>query len=421
MTMELKQPLGRSEEAANHLRVVLVDDSAAQRALLKTILKRSGLDVIAVGSAADALTILDDPMPTVVLCDWMMPGMSGPEFCERVRERDHRHYVYILILTSLQEKDAPARALDVGADDFLPKPVNPHELRARIRAGIRVVEMQAQLLAQNQAISDAYASIERDLTQARALQRALLPEPECSFGCLQAGFLLRSAGKVGGDMVGLFPAGPGRMGVYSLDVSGHGVASALLSARAAGMFANIATERDGGGWRSLAEASAVEIIEEINSRLLAEIETDLYFTVALTIIEEDTGQLELVQAGHPHPIVRRAGGGIEFVGVGGLPVGLVSGATWQSVRLDLKPGDQLLLQSDGFVECPLPDGGMLGEEDLARLFLTAEFPGAPFDLLEHLLDQLCEFAGTTEFPDDVSAVLIEASGSCNPEKSGIAS
>ena len=397
------------EDARGALRILLVDDSGAQRALLKSILKRSGYtDVIAVENADAALAVLDDPMPTVVLCDWMMPGMSGPEFCARVREVDHLHYIYILILTSLQEKEAPAHALDVGADDFLVKPVNPHELRARIRAGVRVAEMQAQLLAQNQAISEAYASIERDLTQAGALQRALLPDPECSFGRMRAGFMLRSAGKVGGDMVGLFPAGPGRTGVYSLDVSGHGVASGLLSARAAGMFANLAAEPGRHEGRSLAEASASEIIAAINTRLLDEIETDLYFTLALAMVEDETGAVELVQAGHPHPILRRAGGEIEIVGAGGLPVGLVPGASWQSVQVTLRPGDQLLLQSDGFVECPLPEGGMLGEEDLARLFSATEMPGAPFDLLDDLLRQLVEFAGTNEFPDDVSAVLIEA-------------
>ena len=397
------------EDARGALRILLVDDSGAQRALLKSILKRSGYaDVIAVENADAALAVLDDPMPTVVLCDWMMPGMSGPEFCARVRELDHLHYIYILILTSLQEKEAPAHALDVGADDFLSKPVNPHELRARIRAGVRVVEMQAQLLAQNQAISEAYASIERDLTQARALQRALLPDPECSFGRMRVGFMLRSAGKVGGDMVGLFPAGPGRTGVYSLDVSGHGVASGLLSARAAGMFANLAAEPGRHEGRSLAEASGSDIVAAINTRLLDEIETDLYFTLALAMVEEDTGVIELVQAGHPHPILRRAGGEIELLGDGGLPVGLVPGASWQSAQVTLRPGDQLLLQSDGFVECPLPEGGMLGEEDLARLFSATEMPGAPFDLLDDLLRQLIEIAGTNEFPDDVSAVLIEA-------------
>lgn len=402
MTLEFNATTfdGPGPSAAPDIRIVLVDDSAAQRALLKSILKRSGFQAIAVESADAALALLDDPMPTVVLCDWMMPGLSGPEFCARVRALDPLHYTYILILTSLQDKSAPAHALDVGADDFLMKPVNPHELRARLRAGLRVVEMQAQLLQRNQAISAAYASVDRDLSQARALQRALLPEPECRFGQVAAGFLLRSAGKVGGDMVGLFPAGPGRMGIYSLDVSGHGVASALLSARAAGMFADLGQE--------LAEASAPDIISEVNNRLLDEIETELYFTVALVLIDETSGAGEIVQAGHPHPMLRRADGSVEMLGAGGLPVGLVPGAAYQSVSFQLSPGDQLLLQSDGFVECPLPDGEMLGEAEMAKIFAQSQTSGAPFTLLEQLLARLIEVSGLTDFPDDVSAVVIEA-------------
>lgn len=389
------------------LRMLLVDDSAAQRALLTRILKRSGYEpVVAVESADQALALLDDPMPTVVLCDWMMPGMSGPEFCERVRALDHRHYVYILILTSMKEKAAPALALDVGADDFLTKPVNADELRARLRAGIRVVEMQARLLSQKEAVSQAFqeletihSSIEKDLTQARALQRALLPEPECDFGLLRMGFLLQSAGKVGGDMVGWFPAGTNRVGAYSLDVSGHGVASALLCARVAGMISNLAATA----------ASAEEIVSDINRNLLNDIETDLYLTIALALVDMRTGETELVQAGHPHPLIRRADGRVELVGAGGLPVGLVAGAEYDSVMFRLRPGDRLLLQSDGFVECPLPDGDMLGEEDLAEMFGDPELDQitGPLAVLEHLLGELVDQAGRSDFPDDVSAMLIE--------------
>ena len=114
MTIDFKPPLA-DVASGDALRILLVDDSGAQRALLKTILKRSGYDVIAVESADMALAILDDPMPTVVLCDWMMPGMSGPEFCARVRELDHLHYIYILILTSTARRNRrTAHALGCG-------------------------------------------------------------------------------------------------------------------------------------------------------------------------------------------------------------------------------------------------------------------------------------------------------------------
>ncbi|MEM1272470.1 MAG: fused response regulator/phosphatase [Pseudomonadota bacterium] len=414
------------EKALSDLRVLLVDDSAAQLQLLKSILKRSGYDAVCTGSAQDALNILDDARPTVVVCDWMMPEMSGPEFCKQVRAVTRTHYVYILILTSLKDRNAPAHVLEVGADDFLAKPVNPHELRARIRAGIRIVEMQAQLLAQNQATSDAldelsavYAAVERDLSQARMLQQALLPTEECRFGGFHAGFLLRSAGKVGGDLVGHFAAGPGRLGLYSIDVSGHGVASALLSARLAGMFSQsadiggVAITRDQAG--QPIPRNGVDITRAINDRLLADIDTELYLTLALVIVDEQHAEIELVQAGHPHPLIRRADGQVERVGQAGLPVGLVFNAEYQAVRLTLNPGDQLFLHTDGFTECVLPNGDMLGEAELEAIFARMNHRGAPTELLGALVSKLTEAAGTEDFGDDVSGVMIEALAAPTPQ------
>ncbi|MEM9317661.1 MAG: fused response regulator/phosphatase [Pseudomonadota bacterium] len=401
-------------------RVLLVDDSAAQRQLLSKVLARVGYQVATAADAQEALAHLDDAMPTVVVCDWMMPGMSGPEFCERVRELDHVHYVYILILTSLQDDSAPAQALEVGADDFLTKPVKANELRARLRAGARVVRMQAELVAQHKTVSVAldrlqelYAAVERDLNQARALQHALLPAPECQFGQVKAGFMLQSAGKVGGDLVGHFPAGPGRRGIYSIDVSGHGVASAMLSVRMAGMFTRTVAD-DGLAMRrnedgSVVPRSAVEIVRELNDRILSDIDTDLYLTLALVIFDEASDTTELVQAGHPHPLLRRADGTVESVGSGGLPVGMLFNADYETTELELRPGDQLFLQTDGFVECELPDGEMLGEAALIEMLQQIDVKDAPAEVLNILLDNLAEVAGTNDFTDDVSGVFIEIS------------
>ena len=194
--------------------------------------------------------------------------------------------------------------------------------------------MQAQLLAQNQAISEAYASIERDLSQARALQRALLPDPvECSFGRMQAGFMLRSAGKVGGDMVGLFPAGPGRTGVYSLDVSGHGVASGLLSARAAGMFANLAAEPGHpGGAQPCRSLRQRDRGRDQHPAARRDRNRSLLHAVPSPWSRRTPAWWRLCRPGIRIRSCGAPDGAIELVGVGGLPVGLVPGASWQSVR-----------------------------------------------------------------------------------------
>ncbi len=111
--------------AENAIRQVLVvDDSRLQRRILSASLKRWGFDVREAETATEALDICREFPPDLVMSDWMMPGMSGPEFCREFRQMVRDTYGYFILLTSKSEKDAIAHGLDAGADDFLTKPVN---------------------------------------------------------------------------------------------------------------------------------------------------------------------------------------------------------------------------------------------------------------------------------------------------------
>ena len=114
--------------------VLIVDDSRLQRKILSSSVKRWGFEVLEAGTGAAALEICRDTPPDIVLSDWMMPGMNGLEFCDAFRKLPEENYGYFILLTSKSEKDEVARGLQAGADDFLTKPVNAHELRARISA-----------------------------------------------------------------------------------------------------------------------------------------------------------------------------------------------------------------------------------------------------------------------------------------------
>ncbi|NHX28342.1 serine/threonine-protein phosphatase, partial [Escherichia coli] len=155
-------------------------------------------------------------------------------------------------------------------------------------------------------------------------------------------------------LVGVFSPGPRRLGFYNIDVSGHGVTSALMTACLAGYLngqyleQNIALERRFASFFALRPPD--EVAQLLNERLLADTGVEEYFTMAYGIADLATGLIRLVQAGHPHPMVQRADGRIEFVGDGGVPVGLIPGAGYESFEIRLGPGDRLLLYSDGFTE-----------------------------------------------------------------------
>lgn len=408
--------LSRPPDSRAIERVLVVDDSRAQCLLLARSLENWGFEVFQAQSGQQALEICQTEKIDLVLSDWMMPGMTGIEFCSALRNMGGERYVYFILLTSKTEKGAVAEGLEVGADDFLAKPVDAVELRARIKAGERVVAIERALRGNNTLLTDAleklrglYESLDRDLIEARSLQMSLVRErhQHCNHG--EISLLLRPSGPVGGDMVGFFDIAPGYKGLYSLDVSGHGVTSALLTARLSGLLSGNSTEQnlaiaqgpDGNFGRDPGN-----VAKAMNTLMLSELETERYFTLAYAEIALETGHLRMVQAGHPHPMIQHRDGSVSMIGTGGMPIGLLDMADYTSFEAQLKPGERLLLMSDGITECPNSQGDELESEGLAKMLeKLKDMRGNA--LLDALMWELGRWHGSEEFPDDVSCALFE--------------
>jgi diguanylate cyclase (GGDEF)-like protein len=135
------------------MRILIADDSQISRRLLEETLKSWGYEVVVACDGEEAWRILNehDPPPLAIF-DWMMPGYTGPELCRLVREKNREPYTYILLLTSRNERDDVVQGLDSGADDYVTKPFDRHELKVRLRAGTRIVELQDQLLSTREAL-----------------------------------------------------------------------------------------------------------------------------------------------------------------------------------------------------------------------------------------------------------------------------
>jgi sigma-B regulation protein RsbU (phosphoserine phosphatase) len=143
--------------------------------------------------------------------------------------------------------------------------------------------------------------------------------------------------------------------------------------------------------------------------MIEEMKVDQYFTMAYADINLASGNVDFVQAGHPHPVVIRADGRLEQVGNGGLPIGLIPEAVYERCSVLLRPGDRLFLSSDGITECTDPQGNELGGNGLMGLLAkSVSLPSAA--LLEALIWDLTAHAGGRDFPDDVSGVLFDFTG-----------
>lgn len=135
------------------MRVLIADDSLLSRRLLEETLRGWGYDVVVAADGTEAWKILGgDNSPSLAVLDWMMPGHTGPELCHLVRQRGAEPYTYILLLTSRNEKDDVVEGMDSGADDYITKPFDKHELKVRLRAGTRIVDLQEQLVTAREAL-----------------------------------------------------------------------------------------------------------------------------------------------------------------------------------------------------------------------------------------------------------------------------
>ncbi len=143
------------------MKILVAEDDVTSRMALVTVLRAYGHEVVETTNGLEAWETLRKPgAPRLVLLDWLMPVMDGLELVRRIRAEMTDHPPYLLMLTVKGEKDDIIGGLDAGADDYLPKPVFPGELRARIDVGRRVIEMQDQLAAQVQKLRQALEHIE---------------------------------------------------------------------------------------------------------------------------------------------------------------------------------------------------------------------------------------------------------------------
>ena len=144
-----------NRESGKLVKILIADDSIVSRHLLEATLRKWGYEVTVACDGAEALQILErEDAPALIILDWMMPGMTGLEVCQTIRARGTEPYIYILLLTSKSQKEDLIEGMDAGADDYITKPFDQNELQVRLRAGTRLVDLQAQLLKAREALRE---------------------------------------------------------------------------------------------------------------------------------------------------------------------------------------------------------------------------------------------------------------------------
>lgn len=394
--------------------VLVVEDSPVYRRLLVRMLAQWGYAVSEAENGIAALHILETQPVSMVISDWEMPEMDGLTLCREIRSRQFGHYIYVILLTARENTGDVTLGFDAGADDFLSKPVEQAELRARLHAGARILTLEATLAAHNTQLSEALRQIELDLEAAARIQHSVLPSHQLRYQDFFSDWLFLPSAWVSGDIFNVFPL-DNHLAFYCVDVSGHGVGAAMMSLAVARQFLHgRAVERflfaDNGE-----VASPADVVQILNSRFCSEeAEIMSYFTMIYGVIDLDSGQGRLCQAGHPTPFIITPNGDARAVGSGGAPVGLMPDLSWEDVHFSLAAGERLCLFSDGITECEDPTGTQFGPQSLQHWLQS--HTTLPLDELlaqfgQHLIRwRNGEGDGDNAMADDVSLLLIERKG-----------
>jgi sigma-B regulation protein RsbU (phosphoserine phosphatase) len=392
------------------MRILIVEDNLLTRVMMEKSLKKWGYDVVAVDNINSALAIILTENIQFVVTDWIMPGGNGTLLCERVRALNLPYYTYMILVTSLEDAQSAVEGMDAGADDFIRKPIQLDELHARIRAGERILELEKKLQENNLRLTETSNKL---LNVAVAMQLSLLPAPTSSSQGIAIDWLFHPSTQLSGDIFNFFPLDEHHLGFYILDVAGHGIASAMQSftlSRLLSPDTTCSTHLKLGSpappFYQLRSADAV--VTNLNQQFQTDNANFLYFTMSYGVIDTLSRTIDMCQAGHPSALFLPSGKPAEYVDNGGLPVGIIPMAKYESVQLKYGSEDRLFLYSDGITECESPNGELFGNERLG-LFVEETRHLKINDVIRQLDERIRSWHGGDEFEDDISLLVMEMS------------
>lgn len=366
--------------------VLIVEDERITRQLLQRQLEKWGHAVTACESACEAWEVLKAREISLVISDWQMPGMSGPELVTQIRKQLTSRYVYTILLTSKSESSDMIAGMEAGADDFLTKPFNAGELRVRLRAGERLVGLQ-------QALAEKNRQMQADLEAGARFARLLLPKP--LHEPWRTAFEYVPSSVVSGDALGYHWIDDDHFAVYVLDVTGHGLDAALLATTLHNVIRS-------GSLTHADPRDPSQMLSGLNATFPMESFGDKCFTIWYGVMHRGTRVLRWSGGGHP-PSVLFTPGAPEFTLLKSTGP-LMGGLDWDYAtrEVSVPEGSTLYVYSDGAYELHTADGPWPHAEFLKLLALFHD-SGAP---LAALVDRLRQIAGHDEFDDDLALIRV---------------
>ena len=369
-------------------RILLVDDAKANLDILVEGLKSDYKLSLALNGEM-ALQIAARTPPDLVLLDIVMPGLDGYEVCRRLRQTPETAEVPIMFLSALEEVQNKTRGFEEGANDYLTKPFEMLEVKARVRSLLKAK-------AYSDAVKEQIAS---ELRVAREIQMGILP-PDVSAVTdgtgLEAHAILFPAQEVGGDLFEVIRMPDGNLLAVIGDVSGKGIPAALFMAVTTTLVRALAPDA----------RRPEEILRRVSDALVLHNPHTMFVTLLCAIYDARTGQLDYASAGHPPLVLVRAGSAEYLPLKPGMVAGIMAGLSAPSHSAQLQPDDLVVFYTDGVTEAFDAAGNLYGEPKLLEE-LAGQSGHTAAATTDALLRSVRAHAGTHPQSDDITVLTLK--------------
>lgn len=405
------------------LRALVVEDSPLERQFLADILAELGCEVTTCSRGDEAWRLLRELDFDLVLLDWVLPVIDGLELCRRIRGSAAGGSTSVVVVTARSTPEDLETVLEAGADDYISKLAGSVLFRVRLRIAVQQARVRLErhsarerLHLQTRELSVMNELLMRDRLVAARMQRSMLPRTLPHPETVMFAYAFQPCEHLGGDMLNVFPLDERTLGLYLLDVAGHGVEAALLSATLNGILLprehhSSLTREYTAASGSYRIASPGEVADTLNRQFPLGEENPLMFTLLYALLELGGGTLRYLSAGHGGIARHRPGAEPQWLREPSFPVGAAREPGYAERSLKLEPRERLFFYSDGIPESTDGCNRQFGAEGVLEALGQAKRKHLPLEKTVAAVVAAAQgFRGRAPQEDDISILGLEWRG-----------
>ena len=394
------------------MRILVVEDDLAIRTWLKTKIESWGYEVDAAEDGIQAFDMYQVHKQELVITDWMMPKLDGLGLISQIRKYFGVGKTYIILISARKEGEDLISAVEAGADDYIVKPVQLEELHARIIAGERILGLERELQQKNATLEQANQQMKQDMAVAARIQQSFLPHVVPRFEEATFEWGLLPCDQLAGDALNVIPLDERHVGFYVLDVSGHGVAAALLAMT---LIHTLSSDKPNSTLYEAVEGDNTQYVIRPPNQVAASLNNQFpmddiigqYFTFVYAILDLHTGLVRYSSGGHPGPLVIDSEGEGTHHSSTGMPIGFMPDAEFGEEEIQLNKGDRLYLFSDGIPESTNKYEEQFGTGRFTRILCESLDKRDLRGSIDYLAMSAVKWNGLSPMKDDQSILGLE--------------